>query len=85
MENVKQKEFYKAEVGSPLQKALVDNLEAQKQLCEVIDLAIAEESNRMVNIAEEAYIKNETEDLETNKKLFGLTQDFINLITNSKK
>lgn len=35
-------EFYKAEVGTPLQKILVNNFEAQKQLVEVIDSAISQ-------------------------------------------
>lgn len=52
MKNVKQTEFYRAEVGSPLQKALVDNFEAQKQLCEVIDLAIAERDRQVVEMIE---------------------------------
>ena len=43
------KKIYTAEVGSPLQKVLVDKFEAQKQLKEVIDTYVANKVKEIIS------------------------------------
>jgi len=50
----KLKEVFKLEVGTPLQKALVDNFEAQKQLKEAIYVCLNQRTKEILELVEGA-------------------------------